>query len=91
MAETRTTEQGNTVEVAAIRAFLARLLADDLLVDEVNGLIFEHVVAGRYHRSVVAESLRPIIEEILGAATAADWQAVADQLIAEAREIDGEV
>lgn len=91
MAETRTTEQGNAVEVAAIRAFLLRLAADDLLADEVNDLLFEHVVAGRYHRSVVAESLRPIIDEILNATTAADWQAVADQLIAEARALDGEV
>lgn len=89
--EVRTTEQGNTFEVAAIRAFLIRVLADDLLADEVNDLLFEHVVAGRYHRSVVAESLRPIIEEILGATTGADWQAVADQLIAEARELGGEV
>lgn len=91
MTETRTTEQGNAIEVDAIRAFIARLLADDLLVDEVNELLFEHVVCGRYHRSVVAASLRPLIEEILNATTAADWQAVADQLIAEARAIDGEV
>jgi hypothetical protein len=64
--EMRTTEQGNTVEVAAIRAFLLRTLADDLLVDEVSELLFEHVAAGRYHRTVVAESLRPIVEEAPG-------------------------
>jgi hypothetical protein len=91
MAEARTTEQGNTIEVAAIRAFLLRLLADDLLADEVNDLLFEHVARGRYHRSVVAESLRPMLDEVLNGTTAADWQAVADQLIAEARMIDGEV
>lgn len=51
----------------------------------MNDLIFEHVVAGRHHRSVVADSLRPIVEEILGATTATGWQAVVDQLIAEAR------
>jgi hypothetical protein len=91
VAETRTTAQGNTFEVAAIRAFLARLLADDLLADAVNDLLFEHVVAGRYHPSVVAESLRPFVDEVLNTTTVADWQAVADQLIAEAREINGEV
>jgi hypothetical protein len=39
---------------------------------------------------VVAESLRPIIDEILEAATREDWQAVADRLIAEARELEAE-
>jgi hypothetical protein len=56
----------------------------------VNELLFEHVVAGRYHPSVVAENLPPCITEILGATTREDWQAVADELIAEAREADGE-
>lgn len=89
--ERRTSEQGNVFEVAAIRAFLARLLSDDLIADAVNDLLFEHVVAGRYHPSVVAASLRPIIEEVLNTTTAADWQAVAERVIAEAREVDGEV
>ncbi len=89
--ETRTSEQGNVFEVAAIHAFLARLLGDELIADAVNDLLFEHVVAGRYHPSVVAASLRPIIEEVLSTTTAADWQAVADRLIGEAREVDGEV
>jgi hypothetical protein len=77
--------------VAAIRAFLARLLSDELIADAVSDLFFEHVVAGRYHPSMVAASLRPIVEEVLNTTTAADWQAVAERLIAEAREVDGEV
>lgn len=89
--EERVTEQGNRIDVAVLRAFLKRTLADDAVADPVNELLFEHVVAGRYHPSVVAESLPSFITEILSAATREDWQAVADELIAEAREVNGEV
>jgi hypothetical protein len=85
------TERGNTIEVALLRSFLKRALEDGAVADLVNELLFEHVVAGRYHPSVVAESLPSYIEKILGAARREDWQAVADELIAEAREVDGEV
>jgi hypothetical protein len=87
----RVTEQGNAIDVALIRAFLQRALEDDAVADAVNGLLFEHVVAGHLHPSVLAETLPSYIDEILGAATFEDWQAVADELIAEAREVDGEV
>jgi hypothetical protein len=89
--EERASEQGNRIDVAVLRAFLKRTLGDDALADPVNELLFEHVVAGRYHPSVIAESLPSFIAEILGAATREDWQAVADELIAEAREVNGEV
>lgn len=85
------TEQGNRIDVAVLRAFLKRTLEDDAVADAVNELLFEHVVAGRYHPSVVAEALPAYIAEMLGAATREDWQAVANELIAEAREVDGEV
>lgn len=87
----RVTEQGNRIDVAVLRGFLKRALEDDAVADPVNELLFEHVAAGRYHPSVVAESLPAYITEILGAATREDWQAVANDLIAEAREVDGEV
>lgn len=85
------TEQGNRIDVAVLRAFLKRTLGDDALADPVNELLFEHIVAGRYHPSVVAETLSSYINEILNTATREDWQAVADELIAEAREVNGEV
>ncbi|HET8956336.1 MAG TPA: hypothetical protein VFN18_11830 [Solirubrobacterales bacterium] len=87
----RRTEQGNTIDVALLRGFLKRALEDDAVADPVNDLLFEHVVAGRFHPSVVAETLPSYIHEILSAASREDWQAVAAELIAEAREIDGEV
>jgi hypothetical protein len=77
--------------VALLRGFLKRALEDDTVADPVNDLLFEHVVAGRFHPSVHAETLPSYIREILNAATREDWQAVADELIAEAREIDGRI
>jgi len=88
--EERSTEHGNRIAVVLLRGFLKHALKDDAVADPVNELIFEHVVAGRHHPSVLAESLPAYIAEILGAARREDWQAVADELIAEAREIDGE-
>lgn len=89
--EERETEQGNRIDVAMLRGFLKRALEDDAVADPVNELLFECVVVGHLHSSVIAETLPSYISEILGAATREDWQAVADELIAEAREVDGEV
>ena len=58
----------------------------DAVPRQGDDLLFEHVVEGRYHPSVITESLRPIIDETLEVATHDDWQAVADRLIAEGRE-----
>jgi hypothetical protein len=89
-SEDRDTEQGNRIDVAMLRGFLKRALEDDAVADPVNELLFEYVVVGNLHSSVVAETLPSYISEILGAATSEDWQTVADELIAEAREVDGE-
>jgi hypothetical protein len=89
--EERVSEQGNRIDVGLLRGFLKRALADDAVADPVNELLFEHVVAGRYHPSVIAETLPSYINEILNTATREDWQAVADELIGEAREAAGEV
>lgn len=89
--EERVSEQGNRFDVTLLRGFLKRALADDAVADPVNELLFEHVVAGRFHPSVVAETLPSYINEILGTATSEDWQAVADELIEGAREVAGEM
>lgn len=49
-------------------------------------MLYDHIVCGRYHPSVIAESLRPLIDEALSTATVQDWQRVADDLIADARQ-----
>ncbi|HEX3563226.1 MAG TPA: hypothetical protein VHU24_10345 [Solirubrobacterales bacterium] len=87
----RVSEQGNRIDVALLRGFLKRALADDAVADPVNELLFEHVVAGRFHPSVIAETLPSYINEILNTATSEDWQAVADELIEGAREVAGEM
>lgn len=89
--EERVTEQGNRIDVTVLRSFLKRALEDDALADPVNELLFEYVVVGHLHRSVVAETLPSYINEILNTATREDWRAVTDELISEAREVDGEV
>ena len=89
-SEDRETEQGNRIDVAMLRGFLKRALEDDAVADPVNELLFEYVVVGHLHSSVVAETLPSYISEILATATREDWQAVADELIADAREVDGE-
>lgn len=89
-SESRVSEQENEIGIATIREFLKRVLADDAVADQVNDLLFDHVVLGRLHPSVVAASLSGPIEELLQVATAEDWQAVADDLIAEARELHDE-
>jgi hypothetical protein len=86
----RLTEGGEKIDVDLLRAFLKRTLEDDAVADPVNDLLFDHVVAGRFHPTVVAESLPGYINEILNAAIREDWQAVADELISEAQEMSGE-
>lgn len=67
------------------RAFLAHALSHDAVDDGVKELLFDHVVAGKYHASVVASSLKPLLDRLLEETTADDWQAVADAMIADAR------
>jgi hypothetical protein len=71
-----------------VRDFIVAALDHDAARDAVDELLFDHVVAGHLHSSVVAASLRPIVEEIIGAATPDDWQAITDELIADARELE---
>jgi hypothetical protein len=87
LPEVRESEYGSKIDVTLIRAFLRSALGDDAVVDKVNSLIFDHVAGGMYHRTVVAGSLPGFINEILETATEADWQAVADDLIAEGHDL----
>jgi hypothetical protein len=86
----RISEQGSRFEITTIRNFLTRTLADDAVAEQVTELLFEHVVQGRLHPSVIAATLPAYIDEVLQTATGEDWQAVADDLIAEARELHEE-
>ncbi len=89
-ADVRRTEQDHLIDAETLRGFARAALNLDAVDDQVRDLLFEHVVKGRFHPSVVAESLRPIIDELLDTMTRADWQAVGDDLISEARASLGE-
>jgi hypothetical protein len=84
--ETRISEQGNTFTAEQIQGFILAALAHDTVADEVDDLLHKHVVEGKLHPTVVAESLLPIISEVLQTATFDDLMAVTDQLTVEARE-----
>lgn len=87
--ETRTSEQGTVFDAATVRDFLLKALGHDTVIDQVNELLFDHVMKRQYHSSVVAESLKPIIDEVLGVAVFEDWDWVAQALTAEACEALG--
>jgi hypothetical protein len=84
--ETRTSEQGNTFSSALLRSFIETALQHDAVNDAVTEMLYDQVVCGRYHPSVIVESLRPLIDDVLNTATAHDWQRIADDLIADARQ-----
>jgi hypothetical protein len=85
--EKRESEQGNVFSVAIIREFLLAALSQDAVEDAVIAMLFEHVVEGRLHQSVITENLRPLITEVLDVATVDDWQYVSSTLIEEARGV----
>jgi hypothetical protein len=45
----RISEYENEIGIATIREFLKRVLAEDAVADQVNDLLFDHVVHGRLH------------------------------------------
>ena len=61
----RHTEQGSLIDATVLRGFARAALSLDAVHDRVNDLLFEHVVRCRFHPSVVADSSRPIIDELL--------------------------
>jgi hypothetical protein len=85
--ETRTSEQGAIFDsVSIVRDFLLKALGHDAVIDQVTELLFDHLEKSQYHSSVVAESLKRVIAEVLEAAIFEDWDWVAQALIAEACE-----
>jgi hypothetical protein len=61
--------------------FLMAALAHDAVDDAVTELLFEHVVQGKYHWTVVANSLAPFLSEVTEVADDADWAAVAEHVL----------
>ncbi|HSR94766.1 MAG TPA: hypothetical protein VLK56_07860 [Solirubrobacterales bacterium] len=80
---------GTRFDVGLLREFLATLLADEASVDRIADAT---AGAGGHEASpsVIAKGLRSAAARALLSPSKEDWGAVADQLIAQAREIDAE-
>lgn len=59
------------------RAFLTKALQHDAVEEAVTELLFDHVVLGKCHWTVVAASLEPILHEAYEVADPSDWAALA--------------
>jgi len=88
--ETRTSEQGSVFDLALLIDFVHVALNHDAVADEIISMLDEHVRKS-YHPSLLAASLRPKIDEVLSTLTANDWDRIANDLLADARAIVGEV
>lgn len=71
---------------ADVRAFITDALNTAPAIERVQELLVTHIEGKLYHPSVIQESLAGLIEDIVGAATHADWTAITTGLINDARE-----
>ena len=70
------------------RDFINTILAHDLLLDEIDALVFEHVVEGRHHQHEIAAALRRLVITAVTGAAPAYWGHIADGLIADVRDLE---
>jgi hypothetical protein len=84
----RADQMNTTAEAAADwaageerRRLLLTALGNDAVDEAVIELLFEHVVQGRLHWTVVANSLAPILSEVTEVADEADWIDAADHVL----------
>lgn len=87
--ETRTSGRGTLFDAATLRDFLRAALRHAAVSDAVAQLGFESVVAGRTTPSELSAKLRPLLEEVLAAATDADFLTIACDVIADAADALG--
>jgi hypothetical protein len=72
------------------RELINTILAHDALLDEVDALLYEHVVDGRHQPAAVAAELRRLTLAALAAATPQDWHQITEHLIADVRELEAD-
>lgn len=84
----RDQERPAAIDADSRREFINNILAHDALLDEVDALLFEHVVEGR--QAAVAAELRRLTLAAVTAATPADWEHIAERLIADTRELEAD-
>lgn len=82
--DTRMTARG-PIAAALVRDFIANALAHPAVADDVAQMIAEYLTCSDRDPDVLATPLRRMLHEILNrAATEEDWQAVCEQLVANA-------
>lgn len=87
MTDVRTTDHG-PIGVDLLREFIAWAVIHDAVADQVCELLYAHLGAGDdADPAVAAVGVRELLTETLSAATPEDWQAISDQLIANARDV----
>jgi uncharacterized protein (DUF1778 family) len=85
MTYVRTTDHG-PIGVDLLRDLIARVVIHDAVADQVCELLYAHLGAGAdADPAVAAVGVRELLTGTLAAATPEDWQAISDQLIANAR------
>jgi hypothetical protein len=72
------------------REFINNILAHDALLDEVDELLYEHVVEGHHQPAAVAATLRHLTLAAITAATPQDWQHITERLIADVHELEAD-
>src|SRR5680860_100065 len=80
---------GTRFDVGLVREFLATLLADPASADPVAEAI-DRAGGLEAPAQKVAEALRSAATAVLRSASEEDWAAVTDELVAQARAIEGE-
>lgn len=80
---------GTRFDVGLVRGFLASVLVDPVSADRIAEAT-ARAGGPAAPASAIAEELRSAAARVLRTASEEDWNAVTDQLIAQAREIDAE-
>jgi hypothetical protein len=86
---TTTVDRGprvTSIHDGSLRPLLLAALRQDAVDDAVTEMLFDHVVLGRYHWTVVANSLPLLLGEALDVALPSDWVAAGYHLL----DSDGE-
>lgn len=85
-AETRRGEWGSEFPADLVRDFVHGALRHSAAADMVSEYVFDIATSGEEPPADIGEALRVAIDEVLSAATGADWERVARDLLANARE-----
>lgn len=77
---------GGSITGNPVSDYVLSALQHDAIRGELDDLISGHIAKDCLNPAALAASLRPLITEMLDAATGEDWQIVALCLIEDARE-----